>query len=79
MSVCPYLAISAQFLYDAKGLEYARPIKVGNNVWLGGGVKVMPGVTIGNDVVVAAGAVVTKDIPDHCIAGGNPAKVIRKL
>lgn len=39
----------------------------------------MPGVTIGNDVVVAAGAVVTKDIPDHCIAGGNPAKVIRKL
>lgn len=62
-----------------KGLEYARPIKVGNNVWLGGGVKVMPGVTIGNDVVVAAGAVVTKDLPDHCIAGGNPAKVIKKL
>lgn len=68
-----------EYLERNKGLEYARPIKVGNNVWFGGGVKVMPGITIGNDVVVAAGAVVTKYIPDHCIAGGNPAKVIRKL
>lgn len=51
--------------------------KIGNDVWLGANVVVTPGVTIGNHVVVAAGAVVTKDIPDYAIAGGVPAKVLK--
>jgi len=62
-----------------QGLEYAYPITVGNNVWFGGGVKVMPGVTIGNNVVIAAGSVVTRDIPDNVLAGGVPCKVIRAI
>ena len=57
-----------------KGLEYAKPIKVGNNVWFGGNVVVLPGVTIGNNVTIGAGSVVTKDIPDNSIAYGNPCK-----
>lgn len=62
-----------------KGLEIARPIKVGNNVWIGGSVCVMPGVTIGDDTVIAGGSVVVKDIPSGVIAAGNPCKVIRKI
>ena len=61
------------------GLEYAYPITVGNNVWFGAGVHVMPGVSIGNDVVIAAGSIVTKDIPSGVIAGGVPCKVIREI
>ena len=62
-----------------KGLEYAKPITVGNNVWFGGGVNVLAGVTIGNDVVIGAGSVVTKDIPANSVAVGNPCKVIRNI
>ena len=62
-----------------QGLEYARPITVGDNVWIGAGVQVMPGVTIGNDTVIAGGSIVTKDIPDHVLAGGNPCRIIRPL
>ena len=62
-----------------KGLEYAKPINIGNNVWLGGGVTVLGGVTIGNNVVVAAGAVVTKDIPNNCLVAGVPAKKIKDI
>lgn len=62
-----------------KGLEYAYPIKVGNNVWIGGNVTVLPGVTIGNNVVIAAGAVVTKDVPDNCMVGGIPAEKIKNI
>ena len=51
----------------------------GNDVWIGGGVKVMPGVTIGNNVVIGGGSVVVKDIPDNSIAVGNPCKVIKKI
>ena len=61
------------------GLEYAYPIKVGNNVWFGGHVSVMPGVTIGDNVVIGGGSVVTKDIPSNVVAVGNPCKVIRRL
>ena len=61
------------------GLEYARPITVGNNVWFGSRVTVVPGVTIGDDSVIAAGSVVTRDIPSGVIAGGNPCKVLRPL
>jgi acetyltransferase-like isoleucine patch superfamily enzyme len=54
----------------------SEPIVIGSNVWLGAGVKIMPGVNIGNNVVIAANAVVTKNIPDDSIAAGVPAKVI---
>lgn len=60
-------------------LEYALPITVGNNVWLGGGAIVLPGVTIGENTVVGSGAVVTKDLPANVVAVGNPARVIRHL
>jgi maltose O-acetyltransferase len=59
--------------------EAAKPITIGNNVWLGGGVIVLPGVTIGDNTVVGAGAVVTRDLPANVIAVGNPARVIRSL
>lgn len=61
------------------GLEYGKPITIGDNVWLGGGVIIAPGVTLGNNVVVAAGAVVTKSFPDNCVIGGNPAKIIKEI
>ncbi len=54
----------------------AKPITIGDNVWLGGGAIVLPGVTIGDNTVVGAGAVVTKDLPADVIAVGNPARVI---
>jgi maltose O-acetyltransferase len=61
------------------GWEYGKPITVGNNVWLGGGVIVCPGVTIGDDTVVGAGAVVTRDLPAGVVAAGNPARVQREV
>ena len=60
-------------------MEYARPIKVGNNVWIGGNVVVLPGVTIGDNVVIGAGSIVNKDIPSKSVAVGNPCKVIKSL
>lgn len=59
--------------------EAARPITIGNNVWIGGGAIILPGVSIGDDTVVGAGAVVTKDLPAGVIAVGNPARVVREL
>ena len=59
--------------------EWAREVKIGNDVWIGGSVTICPGVTIGNGVTIGAGSVVVKDIPDNCVAAGNPAKVIKKL
>ena len=59
--------------------EAARPITIGDNVWLGGGVIVCPGVTIGADTVVGAGSVVTRDLPAGVLALGNPARVVRSL
>ena len=61
------------------GLEYAYPIKVGSNVWIGGNVVVLPGVTIGNNTVIGTGSVVTKDIPSGVVALGNPCRVIREI
>ena len=60
-------------------LEAAEPITIGDNVWLGGGVVVCPGVTIGEDSVVGAGAVVVRDLPPGSVAVGNPARVVRTL
>lgn len=61
------------------GLEYARPIRIGNNVWIGGGAIVLPGVTIGDDSVIGAGSVVVRDVPPASVAVGNPARIVRHL
>jgi maltose O-acetyltransferase len=60
-------------------LEAAKPITIGDNVWLGGGVIVCPDATIGDNSVVGAGAVVTMDIPANALAVGNPARVLREI
>ena len=57
----------------------AKPVRIGNDVWIGGNVTILPGVTIGNNVVVAAGAVVTKDVPDNTLVGGVPARLIKEI
>ena len=62
-----------------RGLEYAYPITIGNNVWIGGGVQVMPGVSIGDNTIIGSGSIVTKDIPGGVIAAGNPCKILRKI
>ncbi|OCA90524.1 acetyltransferase [Bacillus sp. FJAT-27225] len=61
------------------GREYAKPITIGNNVWIGGSAIINPGVTIGDNAVIASGAVVTKDVPANVVAGGNPARVIKHI
>lgn len=61
------------------GLEYGIPVTIGDNVWIGGRSVINPGVKIGNNVVVASGAVVTKDVPDNVVVGGNPARVIKAI
>jgi maltose O-acetyltransferase len=61
------------------GAEYGKPVTIGNNVWIGGRAIINPGVRIGDNVVVASGAVVTRDVPDNVIVGGNPATIIRQL
>lgn len=60
-------------------LGIAKPIHISNDVWIGGNVTILPGVTTGNNVVIGAGAVVTKDISDNCVAVGVPAKVVKKI
>lgn len=58
---------------------YTAPVKIGDNVWIGAGAVICPGVTIGNGSVIGAGSVVVKDIPENCIAVGNPCKVLREI
>jgi maltose O-acetyltransferase len=67
------------YLERATGLEFARPIKIGEDVWVGGSVVICPGVTIGDRCVIGAGSVVTKNIPPNVFAAGNPCRVIRTL
>lgn len=62
-----------------KTVEYGKEINIGNDVWIGGGSIILPGVSIGNNCVIGAGSVVTKNIPDNSMAVGNPAKVIKRL
>ena len=61
------------------GYEYAFPITIGNNVWIGGNTVVNPNVTIGNNTVIGSGSVVTKDIPSDTVAVGNPCRIIRQI
>jgi maltose O-acetyltransferase len=62
-----------------KGPELAKPVTIGDNVWIGGGAIICPGVAIGDNTTIGAGSVVTKDIPANVFAGGNPCRVIREL
>ena len=63
----------------SKGLQYNLPVHIGKNCWLGAGVIVMPGVTIGDNTVIGAGSIVTKDIPSNVVAVGNPCRVLREV
>lgn len=63
----------------AEELEFGKPITIGKDCWLGGSAIVLPGVTIGDRVVVGAGAVVTKDVPSDCVVAGNPARIVKSL
>ena len=56
-----------------------EPITIGDDVWIGGHVSILPGVTVGNNDIIGAGSVVTKDIPDNVIAVGNPCRVLREI
>lgn len=62
-----------------KGLQYNVPVRIGKNCWIGAGAVILPGVTIGDDTVIGAGSVVTKDIPSRCVAVGNPCRVLREV
>lgn len=62
-----------------QGYQYNAPVHIGKNCWLGAGVIIVPGVTIGDHVVVGAGSVVTKDLPSNVVAVGNPCKVLREI
>ena len=66
-------------LKRSSGREYAKPIVIGEDVWVGGGALILPGVRIGSRSVIGAGSVVTRDIPDGVLAAGNPCRVIRPI
>lgn len=61
------------------GVEYGAPITIGDNCWAGGGVTILPGVTLGDNVVIGAGSVVTKSYGDNVVLAGNPARIIKEL
>lgn len=63
----------------AQVYQFTKPVRIGNNVWIGAGAVVLPGVTIGDNTVIGAGSVVTKDIPANVVAVGNPCKVLREI
>lgn len=60
-------------------VEYGKPVNIGHNVWIGGKAVINPGVNIGNNVVIASGSVVVRDVPDNVVVGGNPVKIIKHI
>lgn len=62
-----------------KGIEWAEPVTIGNNVWIGGSATILPGVKVGDNAVVGAGSVVTHDIPSNTVSAGNPARIIKHI
>ena len=70
--------VAADVKRREKGYEWALPVKIGDKVWIGGGVTILPGVTIGDNSVIGAGSVVTKDIPANVVAAGNPCRIIKE-
>lgn len=64
---------------NKQGMQEFKPIVIGNDVWIGDSVIILPGVHVGNGSIIGAGAVVTKDVPDYAIVGGNPAKVLESV
>jgi len=74
-----YTATHPLAAIERRTKEFAKPVTIGNDCWIGGGAVICPGVSIGNRCVIGAGSVITKDIPDDSLAVGNPATVIRKL
>jgi len=82
--IAPYVQIyTATHPTDAKlrntMLEYAKPVTIGNDVWIGGGAIVCPGVSIGNGVIIGAGSLVNKNVPDNTMVAGNPAREVKKI
>ena len=76
------LKASERIIESGNGSRYltsAKPVKIGDNVWIGGNSVIFPGVVVGDNVTIGAGSIVTKDIPDNVLAYGNPCKVIRVL
>src|SRR5690606_27336378 len=63
----------------AAGKEFGKPVTIGHNVWIGGRAVINPGVTVGDNAIIAAGAVVVKDVPANTVVGGNPARVIKEI
>lgn len=74
-----YTATHPMNAEQRRSQEFAKPIEIGSDVWVGGGAIICPGVTIGSKCVIGAGSVVTKDIPDGVFAAGNPCRVIREI
>lgn len=62
-----------------RGVEWSESVKIGNNVWIGGGATILPGVTVGDNVVIGAGSVVTHSVPDSVVVAGNPAAIIKHI
>lgn len=65
--------------YRRNGTQFSLPVHIGNDVWLGANCVILPGVTIGNNVVIGAGSVVTHDIPDNCVAVGSPCRILKEI
>ena len=76
---CPFHPLDPVERNGLHGPEMAKPIKIGNDVWVGGGVIILPGVTVGDGCTLGAGSVVTKDVEAYTVVAGNPARVIRRL
>lgn len=76
---CPGHPLDPALRNGFNGPEFRLPVTIGNDVWVGGGAILLPGITVGHGAVIGAGSVVTKDIPPMVVVAGNPAKVVRKI